>query len=171
MNPNHIRPAQALSALLWLMLLSSRLISAEPVALPYATDLKQLGKQAADRDIPILLMASQHHCGFCDAMKKKVLLPMQLSGDYTHKVFIRELRIDPGEQVTNFQGQQESAKQFSHRYHVHVTPTLLFLDGYGHEVAERIIGINTVDYLPFYIEEAIETATKNSPHGNRMTNR
>lgn len=93
-------------------------------------------------------------------MKREVLNPMQLSGDYAKQVLIRELPIDLGESITNFEGHREVTKHFSNRYRIQVTPTLLFLDGNGNEVAERILGINTVDYLLFYVEEAIKTATR-----------
>jgi len=91
-------------------------------------------------------------------MKEEVLEPMVLSGDYTARVLIRELRMDPGSYVTDFQGERLTAAAFSARYKTRVTPTLLFLDAQGQEAAERIVGINTVDYLLFYIEDAINKA-------------
>jgi thioredoxin-related protein len=152
MKPSHP------SYLLLMLLLTGPLLAADAHSLPQAVDLKRLGDSAEQRRIPILLMVSQYHCGFCELMKLEVLNPMRLSGDYTDRVLMRELLIDTGETVTNFEGHPEAAERFSSRYLVQVTPTLLFLDGDGNEVAERIIGINTIDYLLFYIEEAIETA-------------
>jgi thioredoxin-related protein len=142
-------------------LLASRLLTADPAALPQADDLQQLGKTAEKKHIPILLLVSQFHCDFCERMKREVLYPMQLSGVYADQVLMRELLIDAGEMVTDFQGHRQPSNAFSAHYNVHVTPTLLFLDGQGKEVAERILGINTVDYLSLYIEEAIETASQN----------
>jgi thioredoxin-related protein len=144
--------------LLMLMLLAGPLFAADAHSLPSAADLKRLGDNAEQRRIPILLMVSQYHCSFCELMKLEVLHPMRLSGDYTDRVLMRELLIDTGETVINFEGHRETAESFSSRYQVQVTPTLLFLDSDGNEVAERILGINTIDYLLFYIEEAIETA-------------
>jgi len=148
-----------LPLILMLTLLSPWPIRAEeaPGLLP-ADDLQQLGQTAGERGVPILLMVSQSHCGYCELMKNEVLIPMQLSGDYQQRTLLRELMIDPGEMVTNFQGQRESADAFRARYKVRVTPTLLFLDARGREAAERILGINTVDYLLFYIEEALDDA-------------
>jgi thioredoxin-related protein len=150
--------------LLIFLLLSSSLVSAESELLLQASDLRELGGQAETRQIPILLMVSQDHCGFCKQMKQEVLNPMLLSGDETDRVLMRELLIDAGATVVNFQGQHEASKTFSSRYKVRVTPTLLFLDNKGEEVAERILGINTVDYLPFYIEGAIDQATQAMTH-------
>ncbi len=154
MNPSR------LIQVICLMLLLAGPVAADTLTLQQATDLKQLGEGAEKRGIPILLMVSQYHCGFCQRMKQEVLHPMLLSGDYSDRVLIRELPIDPGETLTNFEGRHESAGAFSTRYQVRVTPTLLFLDAKGNEMAERILGINTVDYLLFYIEDAIDTATR-----------
>jgi thioredoxin-related protein len=104
-------------------------------------------------------MVSQEHCGYCERMKQEVLNPMLLSGEYDDKIVMRELLIDPGETVTDFSGQRQAADTFIHNYQVWVTPTLLFLDHRGRETAERILGINTVDYLLFYIESAIDDAS------------
>jgi thioredoxin-related protein len=147
-----------LLTLFWLLAISPILL-AETAFLRQAGDLLQLGTIAKQKRIPILLMVSQEHCEFCELMKQEVLNPMLLSGEYSDKVLMRELLIDPGEQVTNFAGQQQSAQAFSSGYKVWVTPTLLFLDPQGEETAERILGINTVDYLLFYVEDAIDTAT------------
>jgi thioredoxin-related protein len=146
--------------LLFWLLLASPLIAGEMDLLPQAKNLQRLGASAAGRNIPILLMVSQSHCEFCERMKLEVLNPMQLSGEYADRIVMRELLIDEGESVINFAGRRETTKLFSSHYHIQVTPTLLFLDGKGNEVADRILGINTVDYLPFYVDEAITSASK-----------
>ena len=147
-------------ALLLSLLLTSPLHAEAPARLSQAEDLRGLGARANSLGIPILLMVSQYHCGYCELLKNEVLQPMLLSGEYQDRVLMRELLIDPGVTVGNFAGQRESAEAFSQRYQVQVTPTLLFLDGAGREVAEPILGVNTIDYLLFYIEDAIDTATR-----------
>ena len=155
-----MNPTRFLLSLLISMPLATPVSAVEHNLLPQASDLKLLGKTAEKRGIPILLMISQSHCSYCERLENEVLNPMLLSGDYDHRVLMRELPVDAGETVINFEGQHETTGEFRDRYAVHVTPTLLFLDGNGHEVAQRILGINTVDYLPFYIEAAVETATR-----------
>ncbi|MCU7906648.1 MAG: thioredoxin fold domain-containing protein [Candidatus Thiodiazotropha sp. (ex Epidulcina cf. delphinae)] len=139
-------------------------VLADPGKLISAEDLSRLASEAQQRRLPILLMVSRHHCGFCDRMKEEALQPMLLSGLYRNRILMRELSIDPGEMITNFQGKRENAVDFIRQYQVYVTPTLLFLDAEGKETAERIVGINTVDYLIFYIEEAIDEATADITH-------
>ena len=143
-----------------LYLFSACATAAEQSKLPVADDLSKLGAEAKRQQLPILLLVSQYHCEYCDLMKREVLQPMRLNGDFQQQALMRELLIDAGEKVTNFQGQTVSAAEFADQYGVFVTPTLLFLDNDGHEAAERILGINTLDYLVFYIQAAIETAAK-----------
>lgn len=140
------------------LLLTSPFAAAENALLKQAQDLQTLGETAQQKRIPILLMVSQEHCGFCELMKQEVLEPMLLSEEYADQVLMRELLIDPGERVINFAGRQQAADDFGDGYKVWVTPTLLFLDPQGREAAEPILGINTVDFLLFYIEDAIDSA-------------
>ena len=141
----------------WL-LVASPFTTAEESLLKQASDMHALGKIAEQKRIPILLMVSQEHCGYCELMKQEVLDPMLLSEDYTEQVLMRELLIDPGESVINFAGRRQTAEAFSDGYSVWVTPTLLFLDPQGRQAAEPILGINTIDFLLFYIEDAIDSA-------------
>lgn len=148
-----------LAKILTFYLLFSALAHADTGKLVPLEDIQQLSRQSKQNQIPILLMVSQYHCSYCDRMKEEILEPMQLDLEYQQRVLIRELSIDPGETVTTLQGKREAAADFVSQYNVSVTPTLLFLDAEGREAAERIIGINTVDFLMLYIDDAIKQAT------------
>ncbi|MES9976485.1 thioredoxin family protein [Candidatus Thiodiazotropha sp. LNASS1] len=148
-----------LAHLFVLYLLSGSYVAADVGKLTPLEDIQQLSRASKQNRIPILLMVSQYHCGYCDRMKEEVLQPLQLDQAYRHRVLIRELSIDPGEMVTTLQGERQTADEFITQYNVSVTPTLLFLDAEGREAAQRIIGINTVDFLFLYIEAAIDQAT------------
>lgn len=144
---------------LLILLFISGSLQAEPGRIPRADDLSLTAELAGNTGVPILLLVSQYHCEYCDLMKREILNPMQLSGEYKEKVIILEIMIDLGEMVTNFAGKRETTEDFANRYGVFVTPTLLFLDAHGNEAAERILGINTIDYLSLYIDNAIENAS------------
>jgi hypothetical protein len=49
---------------------------------------------------------------------------------------------------------------FARRYGTEVTPTLLFLEGKGRELADRIVRISNIEYYGFYLDKAIASATK-----------
>ena len=146
------------AVLLQLLIVSS--VSADQNLIPQIHDLQKLAREANEKKLPIVLLVSQYHCGYCDRMKQDVLYPMSISGDFEQTALVRELLIDDGEMVIDFQGNRLAAAAFSQRYSVFVTPTLLFLDSRGEEAAERILGINTMDYLLFYILNAAESAAK-----------
>jgi thioredoxin-related protein len=138
---------------------STPLCLADTAKLPPLDDLQQLSRLATQSQLPVLLLVSQYHCSYCDRMKEEILQPMQLDPAYRQRVLIRELSIDPGETLTTLRGLREATSEFISQYEVSVTPTLLFLDAAGREAAERIVGINTVDFLLLYIDDAIEQAT------------
>ncbi len=140
------------------LLLSCPAFSIEGIRIPITTDLQKDGRLSIQRQLPILLMVSQDHCPFCDLMKQEILHPMLLSGEYEEKVIMREILIDLGQDVTNFKGQREDAAHLVHGYDVHLSPTLLFLNGEGTEVRKRMIGINTVEMFSFYLDAAIDEA-------------
>lgn len=119
----------------------------------------QADSAAADRRrVPLLLVFSQYDCPFCAILRREIIAPMLISGDYTDKALIRELMIDAGEQVIDFNGVMTESYSVFHRYGLHVTPSVLLLDRHGRELAERQIGINTIDYYFYYLDEAIAAA-------------
>lgn len=123
-----------------------------------AKDLRALAEEARDRELVILLVVSQEHCGFCVRLKEEILQPMEISGDYVDKVLIRELLIDRWETAIDFDGRDKRSSDISDRYKVWVTPTLLYLGPHGRELAPRMLGINTVEMYGYYVDEAIDTA-------------
>jgi thioredoxin-related protein len=131
---------------------------AQALAVQRATDLSADGAMARDSGLVILLMVSQDHCGWCDLLKREQLLPMIKSGQYRERVLIRELLIDPGEQVQDFAGRPLAGARFASRHGVYVTPTLLFLGPDGRELSPRIVGINTPEFFGWYLDRAIEDA-------------
>ncbi|MEW7979030.1 MAG: hypothetical protein AB2813_04300 [Candidatus Sedimenticola endophacoides] len=68
------------------------------------TEITKVTDLAADarHGLPILLLVSQDHCPFCVQIKRDILRPMLLAGDYRGQILIRELYIDPGVSVLDF---------------------------------------------------------------------
>lgn len=128
------------------------------VDVPYGTDLQQDGRQATARRLPILLVFSAVSCGYCRQLEDEFLEPMLISGEYTDKVIIRRLLLDIGQHATDFDGMQREAGAIATRYRAWLTPTIVFLDGTGREVAERIKGINTPELFGGYLDACIDTA-------------
>lgn len=148
------RLALFVAASLWLAINALR----ADVTVPVAADLQQLGDQALSRELPILLTFTSLICSYCELLEQDFLQPMLLSGEYRDRVMIRKLELGPGTSVTDFDGRKIMASKLSSRYRVFVTPTLLFVDGNGKELAERIVGINTPELFGGYLDDCIETA-------------
>jgi len=119
-------------------------------------DFAELAKEAdADRKI-ILLEMSASYCGYCRTLEEEIIKPMLRSGDYSEHVLIRKLEIDSHYPMQNLNGTSTSPASLSNEYDIFVTPTLLFLDGQGKEVSERILGVNSLDFYGAYVDEALD---------------
>jgi len=125
---------------------------------PVADNLHQDGRQALARQLPILLAFSADDCSYCELLEQDFLQPMLLSGEYEDSIIIRKLILDNGSSVMDFNGQQIAATRLSDHYRVFVTPTILFVDGNGRELAERMVGINTPELFGGYLDACVETA-------------
>lgn len=123
---------------------------------------------ASDKQIPVMLMFSAEECPYCEILESEVLRPMLISGDYGHKVLIRRFMIDDGGNIRDFDGKMIDNYEFVSRYNIFVTPTLVFLDANGQELAERIIGVNTLELFAGRVDDAI-LASLNSLRGTNLT--
>ena len=140
-----------------LLCLATTALLAE-IAVPVATDLQSDARLAQQQQLPILLAFSANHCGYCNLLEEDFLQPMLLSGEYRDKIIIRKLVLDNGSRLRDFSGQKIEATRLSDRYRVYVTPTILFVDANGTELAERMVGINTPEMFGGYLDDCIETA-------------
>lgn len=124
----------------------------------HAENLAALGDRARSGHVPILLVVSQADCPYCKLLKREILEPMLVSGEYDGRVLIRELLIDSERPVRDFEGRAVPPDQLARRYRARLTPTVLFLDYRGRELTERMVGINTVEFYGYYLDAAIDTA-------------
>ena len=97
-------------------------------------------------------------CSYCDLLEEEFIRPMLLGGEYADKVIIRKLVVDNGSRVTGFSGQRIETADLAHQYGVFVTPTILFVDPDGYQLAERMVGINTIELFGGYLDQCIDSA-------------
>ena len=154
MKPSLYKPAVFGCALLWLLAGGLQADTRVPVA----DNLHQDGRQALARQLPILLAFSADDCSYCELLEEDFLQPMLLSGEYEDSIIIRKLVLDNGSSVTDFSGRRTAATRLSDHYRVFVTPTILFVNGNGRELAERMVGINTPELFGGYLDACVETA-------------
>jgi len=128
------------------------------IEVPLAINLQTVGRTALEARLPVLLTFSAIACEYCRQLEDEFLRPMLISGEYADKVLIRRLLLDNGSRVTDFSGERIATTRLSDRYKVFVTPTILFLDGNGNEIAGRMVGINTPEMYGGYLDNCIDTA-------------
>lgn len=137
---------------------------------PPGEDLQRDGRLALELQLPILLEFSAVNCMYCRQLEQEFLIPMLISGEYTDKVMLRRLRLDTGVYLTDFDGRRKPASDVASRYRAWVTPTLVFMDGHGNEITERMVGINTPELFGAYLDACIDTALlKIREPGSRVT--
>lgn len=122
-----------------------------------ALDLKRQGELAKQQHQIFLLYVSRPDCPYCAELEQAVLLPMLKDPVLMEKIYLAELSWTAAI-VTDFNGQRLSADEIVRRFDVIGTPTLLFLDSNGQEIAERLVGYPSADFYWFYFERTIETA-------------
>lgn len=144
--------------LISLWIFATAVSSAPPAQLIETQNLNSDATLARQANIPIVLLFSQRHCPFCRQIKQEILGPMIIAGDYRGEILIREIFIDPGVHIIDFEGENAVARTFARSYGVNLTPTLLFLGPDGRELSERILGIQTVDMFFYYVDQSIKQA-------------
>ncbi len=133
--------------------------SASAPAVPLTQDL-DADAARAERDCkPLLLEFSASDCGYCKLLETEVLNPTLLNSDYDGRVLMRKLLLDSSDRLTDFDGNNRlSAQQLAERYKVWVTPTVLFVDADGKELAERMVGVNTIEMYGGYLDLALDAS-------------
>jgi thioredoxin-related protein len=131
---------------------------AHSVELTEARDMSADGKLSRKGGMPILLLVSQLTCPYCEQIKREILHPMVVAGDYKGELLIRELYMDTRGRIRDFRGRYVDNSQFAYGYGVHLTPTLLFLGPDGRELTKRMVGINTPEFYFYYVDQAIQSA-------------
>lgn len=125
---------------------------------PVTRDLAADAALAMNQHLPLLLVFAQEHCDYCDRLDREVLNPNYSSGAFNDKVIVRRFMIDSYATVTGFDGKQVEANALASKLKVYVTPTLLLIDASGHELVERITGIDNIDFFNAYLDESIAAA-------------
>ncbi len=144
----------------------------EEVEVLKVTDLQKLGQESLKRNIPIVMMLSADGCSWCLKLEEEHFKPMLRSGDYEQKALIRQFKIDDMLDVRDFDGKMVSPYEISRRYKAFVTPTVIYLDGHGSELAKKMVGLSTGHYYGSYldmaIEETLEIVRLNTPRKARL---
>ena len=146
-----------------LTILSSNAFSsvAQDNIIPPAKNLQLDGKNQLINKKVILLYVSAPHCAFCKKLEKEVLYPLIHSGEYESKIVLRKLNWRAKGLVVDFDGIKRPPSKILERYHIKITPTLLFLDSNGKQVNQKLLGYRGGEFYWYYFDVAIDKANKN----------
>jgi len=147
-----------LPALILTMLMIAAPVSGDSVSMIAVTDLRQEAQIARDRNLVLVIEFSSEYCGYCRKLEALFLVPMQRNAEYNDKVLIRTVSLDAFETLVDFDGRSMSTSDFASRYGVSMTPTLLFLNGEGVEMSEKLVGIWSEDFYGGFIDNRIDEA-------------
>ena len=155
-----------ISAVLSLSLLMGCELSAQS-AMPKHTnfkevwDLQKLGAQSQQQQLPIMLMFGAQWCEYCELLIEDVLEPMVISDLYDGKVVLmRHIGVDEVERIPDWQGNPIQKSKWAYELGADLTPTILFVDGTGKEIAPRIIGISEITLYTQLIHQSLNIAYK-----------
>jgi thioredoxin-related protein len=123
-----------------------------------STNLALDGKESTRSQRPILLLVSKTGCPYCSLLKREILEPMIVGGNYADKIIIREIILNTSTKLVDFDGTIIDASALAKRYGTNLTPTMLFLGPDGKELTEKIVGINTIELFSYYVDQAIDNA-------------
>jgi thioredoxin-related protein len=136
----------------------SPVFASDDVTIEEVKDFSKLGEHSREKRLPILLMFSAKHCTYCVRLEEDFLKPMLRSGDYEDKILIRKIKIDSFGAIRDFKGEQATAGEIADRYKIYVTPTVVFIDGDGVQLAKKRVGLTTPDFYGGYLDQSIDIA-------------
>jgi thioredoxin-related protein len=122
--------------------------------LPAPTDLRQAAAQANARGEPLVLMVSLPGCPWCELLRRNYLTPMRAEGVAAFEFMINER----SQRLTDFKGQPITPAVWSEAMKIKISPTLLFFNAQGNEIAPRIEGVASADFIGAILDERLATA-------------
>lgn len=143
-----------------IMCLSFVAAAADSTTVPVARDLQADGRVSRQQGIPIMLLVTRKDCGYCKLLKRAVVRPMLISGEYVDRVLIREVIIDGESDLVDFDGTTVSPFAVADRYDALLTPTVLLVGRDGRVLADKLVGISNEEMYLWYLDRALADATQ-----------
>ena len=121
-----------------------------------AKDWTQASKKAQQAKAPVIILFTADECAYCERLKREVLNPMFQQDLQDRLAVVREVDINTGGKMTDFDGERIRSRQFKDRYKVFATPTLLILNSDGEPLAGPIVGYNSKEQYQALLEYHLE---------------
>ncbi len=122
--------------------------------LPWPENLAQAASRANARGEPLVLMVSLPGCPWCELLRRNYLGPMRNDGVAAFEFMINER----SRTLQDFKTQRVTPAALSSTLKVANTPTLLFFNAQGQEIAPRIEGVASADFIGTILDERLANA-------------
>ena len=114
-----------------------------PSQLPQPASLRAVGQAAQRAGEPLVVMTSLKGCPYCELVRGSYLGPMRRSqGVHAVQIDITDRQTT----VQGFDGATTTGFDLARTWKARFTPTVLFFDAEGREIAERLVGVSSPDY-------------------------
>ncbi len=105
---------------------------------------------------PLVLYISQTGCIICKRLERDVLSKVLKNDEYGKNITLQKILWDSPTPVNWIKGAPTLPDTIAHHFEIAATPTLLFLDNKGNEIAKRIVGYVNDDFYWDYLDKRIE---------------
>jgi thioredoxin-related protein len=120
-----------------------------------AGDLRDDG---ANGDKPVIVFFSATYCAYCTAVKSEFFRHLETDPRYASRIVVREVVIDSRHVLEDFQGRQVTHGAFASANGVSLVPTVRFFDGGGRQLAKQMVGVTSMDYYGWYLDQRIRNS-------------
>ena len=134
--------------------------------LPGAQDLSLDGGAVRARKVPIVLFFNRVDCPYCERALREYLVPMSGDPAFAARAIFRQVEIDKSDALVDFDGRKTTHRDLAARFKVRFTPTIWFVDSEGRPLVEPIVGLRTVDFYGWYLEQAIAQSQEKLAKGD-----
>lgn len=141
-----------------LLAASTRADNFNPADVPLLSNLQTTRSEIQRGCRPLLLEFASEYCEYCSLLEEHILKPIRRNRDYDKRVVMRKLLLGDSRSIQDFSGKPTNADKLGSEYDIRVTPTLIFVDQRGIEIAERMVGVTTLDFYGGYLDQALDEA-------------
>ena len=122
--------------------------------LPTPASLRSAALAAQSQGEPLVLLVSIAGCPWCELLRRNYLAPMRAEGLPAFQIKVD----DRTTAVANFKAQASTGADIASAYQAKLTPTVMFFNAQGIEIAPRIAGVASADLLGAQLDNALRTA-------------
>jgi len=124
----------------------------------HSIELPRIAKTAKIDHKAMILYFSASDCTYCKQLNEDVISLIHTNTNYINTVSITEIIINKQSHIVDFDGVNSNPQKLAAKYNIQVTPTLLFVDVKGNEVAKRVTGYQSKDFYWYYLDKSISSA-------------